>query len=574
MTLFLFLALGCNGGESPEDCGKVSAWWPDTDQDGFGDERATSATGCEPPSDVWVNNGRDCDDSNNNTWPGAAETCDGYDNDCDDSVDEDFIGATTWYEDSDGDGYGSEQGSMVESCDAPSGFVGNNTDCDDTSAITNVDAEEICDGLDNNCNGETDENLPTSTYYPDTDGDGLGDSESPVEACVSPSGHTDRGQDCDDTNASEPAWASANASGGSDGTESAPFGSIQEAITAGYACIIASPGSYNESVRVNQEAIEIISSDGSATTFISGTNGPAFYLDASPSATVSGFTVLDGQGWAPPNDALESVGHAFYISGGNAQLKDIVIDGIEVQTVFNGTNDLNGGLGVWISQGAIVDLEDITIQNVQGTWGAAIYNRDSVVTGRRVSLLNNTVGFTLVHISGLFEVDNLRVVGNSQVSGSSSYEWSLFYLYDGEVQLRNATIVDNNVSYIIVPVDARPTSDPEDQGGYFGVDSSIIAFNSSSELSADLGDYTADFNLSYTDLYGNLSNNNGQWIDAGGNLEVNPLLVSLIEDNVFAADDLHLQATSPCVDAGSSQANDPDGSPMDMGAYGGPNATW
>jgi len=571
MTLFLFLALGCNGGETPEDCDKVSAWWPDADQDGFGDILAASTTGCEAPSDGWVNNGRDCDDNNNAIWPGATEECDGYDNDCDEAIDEESFGETTWYADTDGDGYGG--GSMVEACVAPSGFVNNDNDCDDTNANTHIDAEEICDGLDNNCNGEADENLPTSTYYADADGDGLGDPSSAVEDCAVPSAHTDRAGDCNDTNAAEPAWTSPSASGNSDGTESAPYGSIQEAITAGFACVIATPGTYTESVRVNQQAIEITSTDGSASTFVAGTNGPAFFLDNSPSAKVHGFTVTDGQGWNPPNAAYEEVGHGFYIEGGTVQLKDIVVDGIEVQDVHSGSLDLNGGIGIWMSEGAIVDLEDITLQNLQGTWGAAIHNNDSVVSARRVALLNNAVGYTLVHSLGEFEVDNLLVAGNYKTS-STSTEQTLIYLYDGEFLVRNATIVDNNVTYIIVPANARDSSDPEDRGEYFGVESSIIAFNSGGSLFLDWGTYGADFALSYTDLYANGSGNNGEWIDAGGNMEVDPLFVSLISDNTYVGDDLHLQATSPCVDAGSTQDTDPDGSPADIGAYGGPYATW
>ena len=66
--------------------------------------------------------------------------------------------AQTFYFDSDGDGYG-DLINTTSTCEMPAGYVQNNTDCDDTNPDINPCSTEVCDGLDNNCNGEIDENL-------------------------------------------------------------------------------------------------------------------------------------------------------------------------------------------------------------------------------------------------------------------------------------------------------------------------------------------------------------------------------------------------------------------------------
>jgi len=84
----------------------------------------------------------------------SDETCDGLDNDCDGETDDGV--KTTFYEDSDGDGYGNPS-STTEACSAPEGYVEDSTDCDDTDGSVNPGAAEVCDNeKDDNCNGFTD----------------------------------------------------------------------------------------------------------------------------------------------------------------------------------------------------------------------------------------------------------------------------------------------------------------------------------------------------------------------------------------------------------------------------------
>ena len=58
-------------------------------------------------------------------------------------------------------------------------------DCDDSDATVNPSAEELCDGLDNNCDGQIDEGVLTE-YYLDNDADGYGDPGTITESCEAP----------------------------------------------------------------------------------------------------------------------------------------------------------------------------------------------------------------------------------------------------------------------------------------------------------------------------------------------------------------------------------------------------
>ena len=98
----------------------------------------------------------DCDDADPAVHPGAEETCDGRDEDCDGATDEDAADAGTWYPDADGDGYGDEA-SPVSACEQPPDALSSGGDCDDIRAEVHPGASETCgNGLDDDCDPETD----------------------------------------------------------------------------------------------------------------------------------------------------------------------------------------------------------------------------------------------------------------------------------------------------------------------------------------------------------------------------------------------------------------------------------
>jgi gliding motility-associated-like protein len=177
------------------DEGLTLTFFADTDGDGFGDP-ANTTVACTAPAG-FVSDNTDCDDTNAAINSAATEVCDNADNNCNTQVDEGTL--ITFYADADGDGFG-DATSTTEACSAPTGYVADNTDCDDTNAAINTAATEVCDNIDNNCDTQIDEGT-LITFYADADGDGFGNPSVTAQACVAPVGYVSNNTDCDDTNA-------------------------------------------------------------------------------------------------------------------------------------------------------------------------------------------------------------------------------------------------------------------------------------------------------------------------------------------------------------------------------------
>lgn len=164
----LMLVVAC-GSDDDASCTE-QVWYQDTDGDGFGNAGVTQNS-CSQPSGYVLDN-TDLNDSDANSYPNATEICDGLDNDGDGQIDGlmssncavgevcengSCVPAVTYYADNDDDGYGDASDSVVAGSTAPTGYVTDSTDCDDSNANTNPGAPEIQDNMDNNCDGVVDE---------------------------------------------------------------------------------------------------------------------------------------------------------------------------------------------------------------------------------------------------------------------------------------------------------------------------------------------------------------------------------------------------------------------------------
>ncbi len=303
-------------------------YYLDSDGDGFGTGNATND--CQPPSANHVTQNGDCNDNDSAIHPNATEICDNIDNNCNSQIDEGL--QTTFYEDSDADGFGNPN-STSQACNTPTGYVSDNTDCNDNDAnefpnqtwhkdadgdgygdgtsqtactrptnhflsseLTQIsgdcndndsaihpNATEVCDGIDNNCNAQTDEGL-LSTFYEDADNDGFGNASSSTQACSAPSGYVSDNTDCNDNDANEfpnQTWhKDADGDGYGDGTSQSNCARIANHYLAEE--LTATSGDCNDgNASINPGAVEVcdgIDNNCNAQTDEGVMN--TYYLDA------------------------------------------------------------------------------------------------------------------------------------------------------------------------------------------------------------------------------------------------------------------------------------------------------
>jgi predicted outer membrane repeat protein len=168
-------------------------WYLDADDDGFGAGPAIPS--CEPLVGHALLAG-DCNDGSAAENPFAIEVCNGADDDCNGPIDDQPQDASLFWPDADGDGFGA--GAAEARCAPLPGEVQQAGDCDDLDPARAPDALEVCDGVDQDCDGQPDQGLPPSLWYLDLDGDGHGDPSDSVFDCGLDAARVAIGDDCDD----------------------------------------------------------------------------------------------------------------------------------------------------------------------------------------------------------------------------------------------------------------------------------------------------------------------------------------------------------------------------------------
>jgi hypothetical protein len=143
---FLSVAFGCGAG---------TKYFHDFDGDGYGGVTSGYSVNCTQPK-YYALQGGDCNDNNEKINPGAAEICDGKDNNCDGQIDE-GLPITAYCQDDDNDGHGVSGKATKMGCGVSKGFGLCDDDCNDADPTIYPTKQELCNNRDDNCNNRVDE---------------------------------------------------------------------------------------------------------------------------------------------------------------------------------------------------------------------------------------------------------------------------------------------------------------------------------------------------------------------------------------------------------------------------------
>ncbi|MBN1336448.1 MAG: putative metal-binding motif-containing protein, partial [Deltaproteobacteria bacterium] len=492
-------------------------------------------------------------------------------------------------------------------------------DCDDRDAAVHPDTPDICNGKDDDCDEDVDED-PDVLWYPDDDGDGFGNpTDGGTPSCSPQAGAVSNGLDCNDADAStfpgawdrcdggdqdcdgfvdedEAVFVDASAGSGGDGSADAPFDRIQAALDAGGQCLFVAAGTYREKVLVKGQAVRIVSVDGPESTIIDTSCGGR-------PLTVA----YTGDGWVHVQGfrlggGCEELGGGLYAIGSTVSLQDVDFyknqassagGGIYAESsVFVFTDvSVRSNVATEVAGGALFITSSVQASNLSFTaneagsvaGGMYVYNEvDMEATGitfdrnaayavaaaylsggSSVTFVQADVRANAAEVAGGFYVDDrseLTLV-NAVLDGNRATDYaSAIDVYSATANLQNVTIA-HNTGYAAVRVWTY---------GYLWIQDTIVASNIGYGIYSDKSLY--GFGVSYSDIWGNSTGNwAGRYTSAPDSTDISadPQFVSSGASDPWD-DDLHLRSGSPCENSGSRKTTDWDGSAMDMGAYGGP----
>lgn len=523
---------------------------------------------------------QDCDDTDPEVNPEIlTDGCDGKDNDCDGAVDEDPD--RNWFHDRDGDGFGGELAEV--GCAQPAGTSAWEGDCDDERPEVYPGAEEHCDQVDEDCDGQVDDGIPAPAWwYADADGDGAGDPATGVETCEPAPGMVANGEDCDDTNPLDPTWVAEDGTATASGHPDDPLGSIQQAIDRGVSCVWVGPGRYEENLDLGANRLRLRSEAGSSRTTVVGVDdAPNLSITGGQDETtlVEGFTFESGRGHKTtyviadgqvPVQVTDWLGGGVYVSGASPSLRDVRV-AYTFLPAYSTISDATGSLAIEHSHGGAIyvangtlHVDEVWLSESYAAYGGAVWvdsGAELVGNRLRAEYAYSSLGGALVVESGRVDLQNFVLN-----AGHDDLGYGGVLNNGGELSLSNATIVDCGIGVAA----SKP--------GSITLRNTIVAYHEKYALLDSYGTETSTWSIAYSDIYGS-----GEWNYWGvsdrtgqdGNLSVDPIFESFFYDGA-GGDDLHLHEDSELVDAGDPDASwsDVDGSRNDIGAYGGPEGGW
>jgi len=604
----------CDGSTDEDDAEDVSTWYLDSDGDTYGDAAITDID-CYQPSG-YVAEDTDCDDADPDTYPGADEYCDGHDDNCDGDIDEDAaVDVITWYQDYDGDTYGDASSTDID-CSQPSGYVADDTDCDDGDDAQYPGADEYCNSEDDDCDGDIDEDgevVDGDTYYADSDTDGVGDASTTIEACSAPSGYVDNAWDCDDNDGSEPVVV--DGSGGSStgtGTLSDPYDSIQDGIDDASSCAIVMSGTYKEAIDFDGKSIELWGIEGAEYTTIDADGTPCDA--ASPTGCESAVTAASGSSASP-----SLIG--FTITGGTGTITSSSDSEscADSSASYDGVNTCTVNTYEYWGGGVLVDGDDLTLtdciiedntlpefeqtavddfeQNWLYSYGGGVAVLDGTLDLEGVEIYDNFAdsgGAIYAESGASLTLAHTFVSGNAAEDGGGAYltdggdlsaSNSIFSCNEAETDggglFATGTGSSVDLTNVVLAMDSSSTGSTHGAAFYGDSSASLTMWNSI--VFTDIGAYavygSGSGSFDYNDVYNSdtASYTYGGGFSAGSSdIAQNPDFGSVSCDGNASNDDYTLGSSSPAIDAGdpSSAYNDTDGTTNDQGAYGGPNGEW
>ncbi len=600
----------CDGTVDEDTAIDAAIWYADSDSDTYGNP-AVSDTECYQPTG-YVADSTDCDDTRFETNPGATEFCNSIDDDCNGTIDDNYASdALTWYVDADSDTYGDASVS-TNSCSQPAGYVADNTDCNDTTAAAYPGADEICDLIDNDCDGDIDEDGGVSdgnTFYADADGDTYGDAGSTLDACDLPSGYVENYYDCNDGDTSEPIVVSTSGSSAGVGSASDPVDSIQGGINLADECVIVEAGTYAEStIDFGSDSLDVWGVDGSSATIVdpglSTCNysnptdcEPVFYIASGSAAApvIHGFTVRGGTGYVTSSTTTETCadsssshsgtstctvtnydycGGGAYINGDDPQFSDVVFDDNDLPDFDQvSTGDFTQ---VWLASagGAVcavnsaATFDEVVFTDNHADVGGGVYGTSNAALDFAHAWWDDNSasdGAALATESASATVTNSVVACNDATVDGGGF----FSETSGTVTVTNATFAMNTSG----------TSSSNGSAGYVGSGTTatlwnlVVQGNTTSPLLQNAGTGT----IAYADIYnaGSGGGTGGTW-SSSSTTTIGSQYTSITCDGNYLNDDATLASGATGINTGDpdSAYNDADGSRNDLGAYGGPEGTW